>query len=180
MYKERSFKNMPDFFFEETMVWIEEKISKKGFFSTDLLAFPDSITTLDRSFLEDFDLFYDRIADFAKSNYIDPNKEVYGESYNITFNNKKYQISKFFQGEPYSCAIIFDNSLDCIDFEKMMMNKKQDDAIIIDNKLDILGNIINSLYDDGIPLWAINDCISSTIDKLESNKGYKKVRIKKG
>ena len=60
-----------------------------------------------------------------------------------------------------------------------MIGKRQENAEQIDTSLDNLSKMIENIYNNGVPIEAINDTYNKTINDLTSNNANIKKRVKK-
>ena len=176
------FQEVPDFYWEEIVAWIRGFCQKYPDFTTDKLWCCDDLSHLDKVFMEDLFLFYDKINDYAFHNYIKPQRLSFGQSYFVDFENGCYEIGRFWQGDVCFCKKINEDVSDrasFIDFEQMLSGKKTQYAQLVDNKLDILSNMIQSLANDGISVDILrNVCCHSLDDVMVESNGYSKKRKK--
>lgn len=156
--------------------WLEKFTSKHPSFSDDdWLYFPEKITKQDNDNINDLNLFYDVIDNYAEKNYIYPTKCDFGNYYNIKIGNIGYEIGILVgQGTIFFCnrkQLV--NNIEYIDFNDIINNKKNDNVDIITNDLNDLSNMIIDLYKKGIPLDAIIESLDKTINFVKEKKHIK-------
>ena len=155
---------------------------KEGFSSDDWLYFPEEISDNDRENVELLGLFFHGIEEYADQNYIYPLPYgKFGYYYNIKINKIGFEIGVLVgQGTLFFCnkkPIEKDKSY--INFKDIMIGKRQENAEQIDASLDNLSKMIENIYNNGVPIEAINDTYNKTINDLSSNNANIKKRVKK-
>ena len=126
-------------------------------------------------------LLYKVIEKYADKNYIYPIKNSeYSGSYRIKYNNIGYEIGVMIgNGTIFFCKRIEEPDETFIDYEDILLNKKQSHTDEIENKLMKLGIIIHSYYKQGIPLLAITEKVNlvlTNITKSEKKQDEKILR----
>lgn len=114
--------------------------------------------------------FYEFIKEYAKDNFIEPNKFKYGIYYSIKYNGIGYNI-----GEQYDCGRnqifcertkILDNFIDYSDIEN---NIEQEGTTTKKEQLKELSNLIQNMVKENVPADAISDTTEKTLKKILSD-----------
>jgi len=165
--------------------WLEEFTRRYPKFSTYDL----DLAKLNKVDIENIDylcLLYEGINDYAKNNYIYLVKDIdYREYYRIKYNGIGYIIGIL---SNYGNIIFCEKTIitdDFIDFNDIILNKKQKNTEYYNKRLLELSNIISYYYEQGIPLRAIEKTIENTLwdikdnqEKIERKQLTKKYEIK--
>lgn len=155
--------------------------AKEGFSSEDWLYFPEELSDYDRKNVELLGLFYHGIEKYADQNYIYPIPCDFGYYYNIKINKIGFEIGVLVgQGTVFFCnktPIKKDKSY--INFKDIMIGKRQENAEQIDISLEALSKMIENIYNNGVPIEAINDTYNKTINDITSNNTNTKKKVKK-
>ena len=154
--------------------WLHKfTLDKDIFYDNEWRYCSKQISNLDRENVEKLSLLYEGIDKYAKLNYICPTPCKFGHFYNIRFNNLGFEIGVVVgQGTEFFCKkVIAEN--DFIDFNDIMINKKQDNVEMIKSSLESLSNMVLSAYEKGVPIEFISstlDIILLQINSMEDNK----------
>ena len=152
--------------------WLEEFTKKyPKFYNNDFFyEESDKVTKVDLENIDYLGLLFEGINDYAKKNYIyRVNESDYIDYYDIKYNNIGYRIGVLTgQGTIVYCEreIVVDNA---IDFNDIILNKKQKNTDYYNKRLLELSNIISYYYEQGIPLVAIEKTIDSTLWNIKDN-----------
>ena len=154
---------------EDYIKWLEKFTEKYSDFCDDDFLYNDgSISVKDKENVEKLDLFFKGISMYAQNNYIyakTQNSLVFGNYYyNITANNITYEIGMMFgQGTICYCNRYDDNIDDAIDFNDIIVNKKQANVDFISENLKVLSEQIVSMLNKEIPKRAIRECVNKVL-----------------
>jgi len=182
--KENEEKNKMENMLSDTdyIKWLEKfTLEHSGFTDEDWLYFPEKITKEDLEKVNDFHLMYNGIEEYACKNYIYPTSSAFGKIYKIKLDNTGFELGKQVgQGTRFFCNIIeIKEEKDFIDFNDVINNNKRDNVLYIENKLNDLSNYIIYLYENGIPLEAIEDTLNDTINKINSKNNLSQPKVLK-
>ena len=84
------------------------------------------------------------------------------------------------QGVLFFCnRVQIENEKDFIDFYDILNNKKNDNVITIQNKLNELSNLVVSLYKSGIPFEAIAITLDNVLNEINHQNDLKKTKVLK-
>lgn len=155
---------------------------KDKFFSDDWLYFPEKISEIDRDNVEKLCLLYKAIDNYSQQNYIYPISCNFGNYYRVKFNDFVFEI-EILVGQ----GIIFffnkgslEVDKDFIDFNNVMIGKKQENVDQINVTLDSLSSMVTTASENGVPIEAIVNTLDNTIKKITSKKEEKsKILVRK-
>lgn len=153
--------------------WLNEFTQDKdGFSDDDWLYFPEKISEFDRKNVEKLCLFYEGIDNYSQQNHIYPTPCEFGNFYRVKLNGFGFEIGILVgQG-----TIFFFNKVslkgdkEFIDFNDIMIEKKQDNVDQINATLDSLSSMILTSYESGVPIEAIVSTLDNTIEDITSKK----------
>lgn len=181
--KERDAKLKSIFSSYDYMNWLNSfTVDNKGFSNTEFLYFPEKISKEDLDKVNNLELFYEGIREYAKKNYIYPSTDDWQCFYKIkdNVNEVYYKIGVIeYQGGSFFCEKVEDTSeLDFIVFNDIMNDKNRDNVEEIEASLNNMASLVISLYNKGIPIEAIKETLNKTISEIElsneKGKQYKK------
>lgn len=145
---------------------------KDGFSDDDWLYFPEKISESDRENVEKLCLFYEGIDKYSQKNHIYPIPCEFGNFYRVKLNNFGFeigilvgQVTVFF----FNKASLEDDKK-FIDFNDIIIGKKQDNVDQINATLDSLSNMVITAYESGVPIEAIVSTLDNTIKGITSKK----------
>ena len=159
--------------------WLQEFTIKYPNFRSDTLFDNNKLSLIDKDNINNLKLLFEAIYNYASSNYIYPlNDFDFVEYYRIKYNNISYEIGIITdKGTLFFCERV--NNIDdtFIDFNNIILNKKEDSTEFIEKRLTELSNIITYFYEQNIPLNAIKSTINDTLWSIEEldNKNSKKM-----
>ena len=131
--------------------WLEEFTVRFPSFSIESFLFcPSSITEEDYLNVCKLELLFNRVYEYAESNYIHYNLSI-GYSPDCNFYCKRLD-------EPLEGSIAYQDVID---------NKKSSDATFWDIELDKLESFIERLNDENVPIDSIEKVMTKTIQKIK-------------
>ena len=164
--------------------WIEKYLTKEkaeqdidGFSNDDWLYSPEKLSEADRENVEELSLFYEGVANYSKQNHIYPVSFDYGNFYLVKLNDFGFEIGIYVgQGISYffNKAQLEDDK-EFLDFNDIINGKKQDNVDQINATLDSLSSMVVTAYESGVPIEAITNTLSNTINEITSKKDGKKL-----
>lgn len=157
----------------EYISWLEEFTKIHSFFTVDDWLYSDNeISKSDEKHVEELELLYFEIKEYAKKNFISFNRSEGLEYYSIKYNNVGYQIGEVgFQGGSFYCnRVEIESDEDFINFTDIITNKKQERVDFINKRLSDLSNLIKELLKEEIPIPAIEETIQKTIESDENEE----------
>ena len=156
---------------------------KEVFFDSDWDYSDEKLPENDQEKVYYLSLFFEGIFSYAKKNHIYSLPNSLGEYYQIKIDDIGFEIGYISgQGTSFYCKripLLDDNFIDFID---IMNNKEQDNVKYINNSMEQLSIMIIDLYNQGIPIEAIDEAINKAIkqivlyEKESKPKVYKKTR----
>lgn len=154
----------------EYILWLENFTSTHTYWSDDTWLYcPEKISKEDYKRVEELHCFFNGIVDYAERNFIPTYNDEYGyDTYIfIQFNNVGYRIGEMIgQGTLAYCErvdISSDNVF--IDFNDIIINKKQENVDDIEKKLDSMCKIIEELISMGVPAKSISKRVQNALDE---------------
>ena len=156
--------------------WLNEFTQDKdGFSDDDWLYFPEKISDSDRENVLKLCLFYEGIDNYSQQNHIYPVPCEFGNFYRVKLNDFGFEIGILVgQG-----TIFFFNKVSIaddkvfIDFNDIMIGRKQDNVDQINATLDSLSSMVLTAYESGVPIEAMVSRLDNTIQNITSKKGDK-------
>ena len=146
---------------------------KEGFTDNDWDYAPIKLSKNDQEKVDDLQLLFEGIYNYAKKNYIYSTPCSLGEYYNIKIGDIGFEIGYITgQGTMFYCKRV-DIQDNFIDFMDILSNKKQDNVDYIEKELNMLSDMINNIYNNGIPIDAITETYNIAIRDI-----IKKERLK--
>ena len=154
----------------------------EGFTDNDWDYVSEKLSKEDQEKVDDLPLFFEGIYDYARKNYIYSIAEHLGECYRIRIGDIGFEIGYITgQGTAFFCKRIpIDTTT--IDYIDILTNKKQDNVDFIEDELHNLSDVIMSVYNNGVPIEAIEEMINETmrsITLMERCKGEKSKKLTK-
>ena len=154
---------------------------KKGFYDDEWLYFPEELKETDRKNVDKLHLFFQGIDNYAKANHIYPQPGDCSGLYKIRFNETGFAIGILVgQGTVFFCnKVDVEDEKEFIDFNDIMNNKKQTSVNKINEILNNLSDVIESAYENGVPIQAIVNTCNNTIEEISSRKEdkFKSLRL---
>lgn len=155
--------------------------SNVKFCDDDWLYCPEKITEIDRKNVENLNLFYDGIEQYAKKNGINPIPLdfTYGYYYKIRLGDIGFKIGVGFgQGTFYTCdRTVVTIKEDYINFIDVILDKEQENKNQNNITLDSLSSMIKTLYESGVPIDSILNTVDTTVEEIIPQKKYfKKIK----
>ena len=140
-----------------------------GFYDSDWDNPEEKLNPEDQERIKALPLFFSGIFNRAKSNSIHSSMGGLEEFYHIKYGNVGLEIGCINgQGTSYYCKRIpLEHVIDFMDI--MTPTKKEYDAAIMD-RLRVLSNTIECLYNNGTPATAMIEAVNDTIDRLMSDQ----------
>ena len=141
---------------------------KKGFSSDHWAYFPNEISSYDRKNVEELGLFYEGIDKYAEQNHLYPTPTEFGNFYKIRLNKHGYIIGVLVgQGTAFYCKRVpVKNKKEFIDFNDIMLNKKQDNVEKYDYTLDVITRSIINAYGNGASMDLIINALYYTLNNM--------------
>ena len=115
------------------------------------------------AFLE---IFYMIVNEYAENNYICMTPSAFGKCYQISNNNIGYEIGKIVDKNIIFYCKRTDVKDGFISYDDIKNNRKQDNVDIIEEKLEILSNLIETMVNDNIPVQLIADNAEKTFKRI--------------
>lgn len=155
----------------EYILWLEKFTIKHTRFSdNDWLYCPEEISEDDRARVEELNLFYRGIDEYANKNFISPSSCDFGNYYCIKFGNIGYEIGIMVgQGTLFFCNRVGIENKEFIDFTDIQNDKKQPKTKLINNRLEELSLLINNLAKD-LPLAVIEETVRNVFKEILESK----------
>lgn len=149
--------------------------NKDGFSDDEWLYFPEKISETDRKNVEKLCLLYKGIANYSQQNYIYPIPCEFGNFYRVKLGNFGFEIGILVgQGTVFFFnKVLLEDDKYFIDFNDILLGKKQDNVDQINATLDSLANMIITAYESKVPIEAIVSTLENTIKNLISKKENK-------
>ena len=164
------------------MLWLEKFTENNPKFSNfDFLDGRKNLSEEDKKNIYCFNLFYNVIKKYCENNYIYPVIDSKNSShFNIKYNNIGYQIGLSCGEYSYMYCKRNDNYDDTyINYEDILLNKKQPHTDDIKKILEELQTIVISYYEQGIPIQAIQSSLNEIeiqlFNKSENDKMLGKI-----
>ena len=158
-------------FSERYIKWLNDFTKKNGGFTeNDYLYFNDKISDIDKENVNKLNVLYETINNYAKKNYIAETPWEYGSFYRIKYDDNGYKIGAIYgKGIMYFCYRIPINKEDYfIDFKNILINKKENKAIIFEKYLNDLSKEIVNAYKIGIPIEVIKTRVNNIVESINS------------
>lgn len=148
-----NFTNTYSSFSDDEWLYYESKLSKENI---------EKVNSLH--------LLYNIVDRYATDNYIYPNNCEFGNYYKINSGNVGFEIGVIAgQGVSFFCnRVELENKKDFIDFNDILNNKESINKIEINEGLEQLSYMIDSLYKKGVPFPIIFNTVSDTVNELSN------------
>ena len=148
-----------------------------GFSNDDWLYSPEKLSEADRENVEELSLFYEGVANYSKQNHIYPVSFDYGNFYLVKLNDFGFEIGIYVgQGiSHFFNKAQLEDDKEFLDFNDIINGKKQDNVDQINATLDSLSSMVVTAYESGVPIEAITNTLSNTINEITSKKDGKKL-----
>ena len=150
--------------------WLEEFTVRFPSFSIESFLFcPSSITEEDYLNVCKLELLFNRVYEYAESNYIHYNLSNCGATfYNIQNNGVGYEIGIEYSPDcNFYCKRLDEPLEGSIAYQDVIDNKKSSDATFWDIELDKLESFIERLNDENVPIDSIEKVMTKTIQKIK-------------
>lgn len=156
---------------DEYILWLQNFTTiYESFGDDDWIYCKNEISSKDLENVGYLHLLYDIIDKYARENYISATPCPFENSYSIMFSGVGYNIRQLIgQGTFTICIRVhIDNEDNFINFEDIKSNKKCDEAVVIDEKLqELSGSIKKLVKEENVPRDAISTCVEETLVKLK-------------
>lgn len=154
------------------ITWLDKFTNKYSTFrDDDFLYDKDNLSKEDLENVDNLNLLFNGIENYAKDNFIYPYADSdFVNYYRIMYNNFGYEIGVITgQGTLFFCekTNYIDDSF--IDFNDIILNKKQKNTDLINKRLAELSSIITYFYEQNVPLFAIKSTVTDTLWQIEEN-----------
>ena len=163
--------------------WLNQFTQDKDeFYDDDWLYCTEKISEFDKENVKKLCLLYKGIENYSQQNHIYPKPCEFGNFYKIKLNDFGFKIGILVgQGTVFFFKkASLEDDKDFIDFNSIMIEKKQDNLEQINTALNALSNMIITDYENGVPLESIINTINNTIKEITSKKEDKsKVLVRK-
>lgn len=163
--------------------WLNKFTQDKDRFSdNEWLYFPEKISESDRENVEKLCLFYEGIDEYSQQNYIYPIPCEFGDFYRVKLNDFCFEIGVLVgQGTLFFFKkASLEDEKEFIDFNDIMIGKKQYNVDQINDTLDHLSSIVVTAYESGVSIEAIASTLDNTIKEITFKKEYRpKTLVKK-
>ncbi len=124
-------------------------------------------------------LLYKGIRQYADKNYLYPFIFDYEEYFKIKYNDIGYEIGFMSDNKSFYCSRIELSEDGFIDFNDIILDKKQPNTDYIDKNLLQLSCIITYYYEQGIPIKALKMTLENTLWDLEQLNNENKCKVYK-
>lgn len=144
-------------------------VQNPKFKDTEWMYFPEKITTEDYKKVNDLDLLYFVINKYAVENHRYPISTASGKFYRIKYDDVGFiiGITSGLNVEYICSRVEIDKERDYIDFNNIIIGKKEDNVEYIEKQLQSLSNIIVSLHASGVPIESIEATIVNVINDIK-------------
>lgn len=153
------------------MEWVEKFTKKyKMFYDKEWMYQYKSLHAKDRSMVDDLELFYHIIKEWATKNYIEPGCDEYGLFYNIKYKGILYEIGFLELAYKMSWIRRVDQAnTEVISFLEIMKDEMRTRAEEINESFRQLEEAIFKLREDGISVNVIKDSVIKSLDMYEKD-----------
>ena len=127
-------------------------------------------------------MFYEGVDKYSQQNHIYPILCECGNFYRVKLNDFGFKIGTLVgQGTVFFFnKVALEDDKEFINFNDIMIEKKQDNVDQINAILDSLSNMVITAYENGVPIEAIVSVIDNTIKGITSKKEDKtKILVRK-
>ncbi|MBR3198600.1 MAG: hypothetical protein IKG27_01140 [Bacilli bacterium] len=155
---------------EDYINWLDKYSENSPFMTNDIYLFSDADETEEnKENTECIEELFNVISEYAKQNYIMPEKDELGEYYKITHNTNDYKIG-YAAGEEifYYCSrtvFIEGQRTNVIDFKDIIKNVKAPDAAVIELKMKKLRLLLTELKLAKIDEYFVKEEVSKAYTK---------------
>ena len=154
---------------------IEFTKDKEGFSDDDWIYSSEKLDDVAKGKVDDLQLFFEGIYQYSRINYIYSLTRPLGECYKIRIGDIGFEIGYLSgQGTKFYCRrILLEEMENAIDFMDIVNKKKQDSVEYIERSLEKFSNMFIELYNNGVPIEAINEALDrgmKYINKIEREK----------
>lgn len=153
--------------------WLEKYTEKyPRFTDTEFLSKNKNKNAEDVERINMLNSLFDVIENYAQDNYIYITKDSSDSGhYKIQYNNIGYEIGYMIgQQTLFYCNRINNPDDSYINFQDIILNKKQPHTLEINKLIEELKIIINNYYERGIPIEALKRCIYESLKDINDNK----------
>lgn len=150
--------------------WLENFTIKTGGFDTLALVYnADKYNYRDKENIEDLEILYEAISEFAEQNYIQPFQTEFGNFYSIKHNNSGFYIGiDGGQGVSFYCTRLDGVEENALDYYDIVHNVKLPDTFRKEQKLEQLASIIDELLnEDNMPIEVIENKTNEAFQKIK-------------
>lgn len=154
------------------MKWLEDFTLKYPDFTNRYWTYSSDLSAEDSKRVEDLVILYNLISSFATKNYIYQEQRDSTVFYRIQNDNIGYEIGIISGlGIEFFCKRVeIEPGVNFIDFNDIRIDKKYDNVDYIENSLNNLSTMVRALYENGVPLEALNSTLGTTLNELKSQK----------
>lgn len=156
--------------------WLQKfTLTYPKFRNDDFINNKDKLEESDLKNIDNVSLLYYGIKDYANSNYIYPFIDSdFVKYYRIKYNNIGYEIGMIIGQETlFFCERVDNIDNTFIDFNNIILNKKEENTKFIEERLNELSNTITCLHEQNIPLDIIKSIIDDNIFNIEEKSKIK-------
>ena len=152
--------------------WLIEFTNNKGFSDEDWLYSSEKLDDVNQEKVDDLQLFFEGIYQYARKNYIYSKTHPFGEYYQVRIGDIGLEIGYLSgQGAKFYCGRIPLEELEnAIDFMDIVKNKKQDNVEYIERSLESISNMFIELYNNGVPIEAMIEALNRTMKNIEQKQ----------
>jgi len=158
---------------DKYILWLISFTNSYGNFSdTDWLYKENEISLSDKEFVNYLGDFYNKILNYAISNYINIETEEFKNFYYVKYAGFGLKVGIIYgQG----CSFFVDKvkiNKDCdfIDYQDIIDNRMSDKTKEINEKLEKFSNMIITLVNENVPINAISDVCDKTLKRTKKFK----------
>ena len=146
-----------------------------GFNDGKWIYYNKEISYFDKIQINKLHLLYKGINFWAEKNHIYPNLRGYDEFYMFKVDNIGYEIGvSTNHGLSYFCdRVEIKKGQEFIEFNDVLNDITISRAVIIDERLEVLSNVIVSLHELGVPLNVIKSKVEDIFDNSSSKQKIK-------
>lgn len=162
--------------------WLIEFTQHYSNFSSDSwLYFPKEISKDDYTKVNNLNLMYEGIEEYASKNHLYPFPCNFGNFYKIKLENVGFEIGVLVgQGTLFFCnRVQIEEEKDFIDFNDIINNKIRSNATVFDSKLNELSNLVVDLFQSGVPIESITNTLDNTLNELKTKNDLNKQKVLK-
>lgn len=160
--------------------WLEKFTNGKSGICDDVWFFySNDVTDDDQVNLDKLSCFYKGIDTYAHLNHIYPMPCDFGHYYKVRYGDFGFNLTEL-RGQGrfiYHCVrvnVVKPETF--IDFDDVMLNKKQDNVDRINQALSGFKETINNAVESGVPLEALSEAFNDTINIIDVDNNIKLIR----